>query len=145
MEIGGYRKEYLQVLYDNFPFVDYVTKYTDLERKKDEWVGVCPICEFCDITLTATSWHCKNCLMTADGVEPIFYSPEAFLSKFHRLAIFDAICLMEGWVNTHTDIIIPKERYVYVENPFDSVPELLENYLHSAENSIQTPGSEAIG
>ena len=66
--------------------------------------------------------------MTADGDLPIFYSPEAFLAKFHRLDIFDAVCFMEGWVNTHTDAKIPADRYVFIEtvdeNEFE--PELLE-------------------
>lgn len=115
MEIGGYRKEYLSVLHDNFPFVDYVSKYTDLERKKDVWSGICPLCEYSAIELKDTSWHCKNCLLTPDGAEPIFYSPESFLSKFHRLDIFDAICFMEGWINTHTEVSIPKERYVFIK------------------------------
>lgn len=126
MEIGGYKKEYLSVLHDNFPFVDYVSKYTDLERKKDVWAGICPLCEYSTIELKNTSWHCKNCLLTPDGAEPIFYSPESFLSKFHRLDIFDAICFMEGWVNTHTDVSIPKERYVFIESEFETEPELLE-------------------
>jgi hypothetical protein len=126
MEIGGYRKEYLEVLHNNFPFVDYVSKYTDLNRHKTEWTGMCPMCEFSMITLKVTSWHCKNCLMTADDAEPVFYSPEAFLSKFHRLDIFDAVCFMEGWVNTHTDAAIPKERYVYLETELEPEPELME-------------------
>ena len=126
MEIGGYRKEYLEVLHKNFPFVDYVSKYTELEYKKSEWTGLCPMCEFTTITLKVSSWHCKNCLMTPDGDEPVFYSPEAFLSKFHRLDIFDAVCFMEGWVNTHTDAEIPEERYVYLETAPEPDMELAE-------------------
>lgn len=116
MEIGGYKKEYLQILHDNFPFVDYISKYTDLNRENGLWVGVCPLCEFSPIKLKGESWHCKNCTQTPDGEEPIFYSPESFLSKFHRLDIFDSICFMEGWVRTHTEAVFPKERYVYIEN-----------------------------
>jgi hypothetical protein len=126
MEIGGYRKEYLDVLYENFPFLDYVSKYTDLSKQNNDWVGTCPICEFSQITVRETSWHCKTCLRTPDGAEPIFYSPEAFLSKFHRLAIFDAVCMMEGWVNTHTDTIVPKERYVFVETADEEPAEIPE-------------------
>ena len=126
MEIGGYKKEYLEVLHNNFSYVDYVSKYTDLTGRKNEWSGICPICEYCNITLKVTSWHCKNCLMTAEGDEPVFYSPEAFLSKFHRLDIFDAVCFMEGWVNTHTDAEIPRERYVFLETILDLDAELLE-------------------
>lgn len=115
MEIGGYNKQYLEVLHNNFPFLDYVSKYTDLEREKDAWSGQCPMCEFSLIKLKSQSWFCKTCTQTPDGVEPIFYSPEAFLSKFHRLDIFDAICFIEGWVHTHTDVKVPQERYVYIE------------------------------
>lgn len=126
MEIGGYKKEYLEILHRNFPFVDYVSKYTDLNLKLDKWTGACPMCEFSEIKLKDDSWHCKTCTMTPDGVEPIFYSPESFLSKFHRLDIFDAICFMEGWVSTHTEVIIPKERYVYIESSVSVEPESLE-------------------
>ena len=125
MEIGGYRKEYLEILHNNFPFVDYVSKYTDLDRIKNEWTGVCPLCEFSKLTLKINSWHCKNCTMTPDGSEPIFYSPEAFLSKFHRLDIFDAVCFMEGWIRTHTDTEIPTERYVYLDAAAEPEAELL--------------------
>jgi hypothetical protein len=66
--------------------------------------------------------------MTADDA-PFFFSPESFLSKFHRLDIFDAVCFMEGWVNTHTDAFIPRQRYVFIDtiDEMEFQAELLES------------------